>query len=170
MLLSRIELSLPRIALRGLGFWTALGARVLGILGLMAMWHRARLRSTSKLRNFSTAVRRHIEDEGDWFYSSEWWGDQSDGHTVLRSTSDKGNGVVSVVAHHSSRPVPPSTFIYMCLLCVYLIVYWLNGLISIISPQNFECSVYFQWWNSYGYFLLSFEVANFNEYLSIPTL
>ncbi|XP_034684715.1 uncharacterized protein LOC117913786 isoform X1 [Vitis riparia] len=70
----------------------------------MAMWHRARLCSTSKLRNFSTAVRQHIEDEGDWFYSSEWWGDQSDGHTVLRSTSDKGNGVVSVVAHHSSRP------------------------------------------------------------------
>ncbi|RVW20952.1 hypothetical protein CK203_107836 [Vitis vinifera] len=30
----------------------------------MAMWHRARLCSTSKLRNFSTAVRQHIEDEG----------------------------------------------------------------------------------------------------------
>ncbi|GMN53322.1 hypothetical protein TIFTF001_022449 [Ficus carica] len=65
------------------------------------MWRRA----GQSLRRFSTAVRRRIEDEGDWFYASEWWGTgQSDGHTVLRSTSDKGNGVVSVVAFPSSRP------------------------------------------------------------------
>lgn len=65
------------------------------------MWSRA----GQSLRRFSTAVRRRIEDEGDWFYASEWWGTgQSDGHTVLRSTSDKGNGVVSVVAFPSSRP------------------------------------------------------------------
>ncbi|KAK9288173.1 hypothetical protein L1049_016622 [Liquidambar formosana] len=68
------------------------------------MWQRARLSSSLNLRRFSTATRRRIEDEGDWFYSSEWWGNNSDGHTVLRSTSDKGNGVVSVVAHPSSRP------------------------------------------------------------------
>lgn len=57
-------------------------------------------------RGFSTAVRRplRIQDEGDWFYSREWWGTESDGHTVFRSVSDKGNGVVSVVAFPSSRP------------------------------------------------------------------
>ncbi|KAK2967908.1 hypothetical protein RJ640_010518 [Escallonia rubra] len=57
------------------------------------------------LRQFSTAIRRTIQDEGDWFYSSEWWGSGSHGgHTVFRSTSDKGNGVVSVLAYPSSRP------------------------------------------------------------------
>jgi hypothetical protein len=46
-----------------------------------------------------------LEDEGDWLYASEWWGSTSDeGKTVLRSTSGKGNGVVSVTAHPSSRP------------------------------------------------------------------
>ncbi|KAF5941953.1 hypothetical protein HYC85_019595 [Camellia sinensis] len=65
------------------------------------MWMRSRL----SLRRFSTAIRRRIEDEGDWCYSSEWWGNEFDGHTVLRSTSDKGNGVVSVVAYPSSRPI-----------------------------------------------------------------
>ncbi|KAL7209843.1 hypothetical protein ACSBR1_031415 [Camellia fascicularis] len=64
------------------------------------MWMRSRL----SLRRFCTAIRRRIEDEGDWCYSSEWWGNEFDGHTVLRSTSDKGNGVVSVVAYPSSRP------------------------------------------------------------------
>ncbi|TKY53667.1 hypothetical protein E2542_SST25208 [Spatholobus suberectus] len=68
------------------------------------MWRRARAGS-SYLRRFSTAVRRRAEDEGDWLYSSEWWGsDSDDGHSVLRSTSGKGNGVVSVVAYPSSRP------------------------------------------------------------------
>ncbi|KAM0988906.1 hypothetical protein FF1_012904 [Malus domestica] len=37
-------------------------------------------------------------------YASEWWGEKSEGHTVLRSTSDKGNGVVSVVTYPSSKP------------------------------------------------------------------
>lgn len=55
-------------------------------------------------RRFSTANRRHIEDEGDWCYSPEWWGNNSDGQTVFRSTSDRGNGVVSVIAYPSSRP------------------------------------------------------------------
>ncbi|PON94848.1 S-adenosyl-L-methionine-dependent methyltransferase [Trema orientale] len=70
------------------------------------MWRRAGWSSGWNLRQLSTAVRRRIEDEGDWFYSSEWWGTESDGdgHTVLRSTSDKGNGVVSVIAYPSSRP------------------------------------------------------------------
>lgn len=122
-ILSRIDLSLLWIALRGLGFWIALGARVLGSSGFMAIWHRERLRSTRKLRSFCTAVRRHIEDEGDWFYSSEWWGDHSDGQTVLRSTSDKGNGVVSVLAHHSSRPVPFSPFTFTCLF-ICLLIEW----------------------------------------------
>ncbi|KAJ6318801.1 hypothetical protein OIU76_014202 [Salix suchowensis] len=65
------------------------------------MWHRARLIST---RQLCTATRRRINDEGDWFYSSEWWGTGTDGHTVFRSTSDKGNGIVSVLAYPSSRP------------------------------------------------------------------
>ncbi|PSS35636.1 Methyltransferase-like protein [Actinidia chinensis var. chinensis] len=64
------------------------------------MWKRMRL----SLRRFSTATRRRVEDEGDWCYSSEWWGNESDGHTVLRSISEKGNGVVSVIAYPSSRP------------------------------------------------------------------
>ncbi|KAK3187684.1 hypothetical protein Dsin_027245 [Dipteronia sinensis] len=68
------------------------------------MWHRAWRSSIWNLRRFCTATRRRIIDEGDWIYSSEWWGTQSDGHTVLRSTSDNGNGVVSVVAYPSSRP------------------------------------------------------------------
>lgn len=69
------------------------------------MWRGARVVS-GYLRRFSTAVRRRMEDEGDWLYSSEWWGsDSDDGHSVLRSTSGKGNGVVAVVAYPSSRPV-----------------------------------------------------------------
>ncbi|KAK9160263.1 hypothetical protein Syun_006604 [Stephania yunnanensis] len=57
-------------------------------------------------RGFSSSIRQtHVEDEGDWCYSSEWWGkDSGDGDTVLRSFSDKGNGAVSVVAYPSSRP------------------------------------------------------------------
>ncbi|CAK7327316.1 unnamed protein product [Dovyalis caffra] len=65
------------------------------------MWPRPRLISTRRL---CTATRRRILDEGDWFYSSEWWGTCTDGHTVFRSTSDKGNGIVSVLAYPSSRP------------------------------------------------------------------
>lgn len=60
--------------------------------------------STWGIRRFSTALRRRIEDEGDWIYASEWWGTESDGQTVLQSVSDKGNGVVSVLAYPSSRP------------------------------------------------------------------
>ncbi|PHU21542.1 hypothetical protein BC332_06649 [Capsicum chinense] len=55
-------------------------------------------------RSLSTAIRQRIEDEGDWFYSSEWWAPTSAGDTVFRSISDDGNGVVSVVACPSSRP------------------------------------------------------------------
>uniref|UniRef100_A0A1J3IDV4 Methyltransferase-like protein 13 n=1 Tax=Noccaea caerulescens TaxID=107243 RepID=A0A1J3IDV4_NOCCA len=45
-----------------------------------------------------------VKDEGDWSYSPEWWDPHDGGHTVSRSTSVKGNGVVSVVAHPSSLP------------------------------------------------------------------
>ncbi|KAI4318169.1 hypothetical protein L6164_025972 [Bauhinia variegata] len=68
------------------------------------MWRRAGISSKSWLRRLSTAQRRHAEDEGDWLYSSEWWGTDSEGHIVLRATSGKGNGVVSVIAYPSSRP------------------------------------------------------------------
>ncbi|XP_015086722.1 uncharacterized protein LOC107029791 [Solanum pennellii] len=58
-----------------------------------------------QLRRLSTAIRQTVEDEGDWLYSSEWWGTTSGGgDTVFRSISDKGNGVVSVVAYPSSKP------------------------------------------------------------------
>ncbi|KAM1232288.1 hypothetical protein ACFX13_042861 [Malus domestica] len=78
--------------------------RVFHFLRGTAMWRRAGLSSGLNLRKLSTAVRRCIEDEGDWSYASEWRGEESEGHTVLRSTSDKGNGVVSVVAYPSSKP------------------------------------------------------------------
>lgn len=57
-------------------------------------------------RRLCTAAPRWIEDEGDWFYSSEWLGSESEinNNTVFRSNSDKGNGVVSVLTHPSSRP------------------------------------------------------------------
>lgn len=69
------------------------------------MWRGARWSSKSIARRLYTVTRRRIEDEGDWAYSSEWWGTDFGGQTVLRSISDKGNGVVSVVAYPSSRPV-----------------------------------------------------------------
>lgn len=58
------------------------------------------------VRRFSEGTRRRIEDEGDWFYASEWWGNDHEGDapSVFRSTSEKGNGVVSVLAYPSSRP------------------------------------------------------------------
>ncbi|KAL1219999.1 hypothetical protein V5N11_028807 [Cardamine amara subsp. amara] len=56
----------------------------------------------SYVRHFSG--RDIVKDEGDWFYSPEWWDPNNDGHTVSRSTSAKGNGVVSVVSHPSSLP------------------------------------------------------------------
>ncbi|KAB1219342.1 hypothetical protein CJ030_MR3G001175 [Morella rubra] len=67
------------------------------------MWRRL-TSAWNVRRGFSSAVRRRVEDEGDWSYSSEWWGTESDGNTVFRSISDKGNGVVSVVAYPSSQP------------------------------------------------------------------
>ncbi|XP_038724271.1 uncharacterized protein LOC120015790 isoform X2 [Tripterygium wilfordii] len=70
----------------------------------MVLWRRPRVSPVSNIRRLCTALRRCVEDEGDWFYSSEWWGTDSDGHTIIRSTSDKGNGVVSVLAYPSSRP------------------------------------------------------------------
>lgn len=71
------------------------------------MWRRAGFSSKKGIRRLSTAVRRNVDDEGDWSYASEWWGgDGADGgHTVFRSASDHGNGVVSVVAYPCSRPV-----------------------------------------------------------------
>ncbi|XP_061992312.1 uncharacterized protein LOC133710292 [Rosa rugosa] len=65
------------------------------------MWRR---RAGWNIRKLSTAIRRRINDEGDWSYASEWWGTESDGRIVLRSTSDKGNGVVSVAAFPASNP------------------------------------------------------------------
>ncbi|GAB2295303.1 hypothetical protein Dimus_029476 [Dionaea muscipula] len=74
------------------------------------MWRRSRPRLIFGLapRRLSTAVQRRILDEGDWSYSSEWWGNDSDvhSHTVFRGTSDKGNGVVSVLGYPCSRPSP----------------------------------------------------------------
>lgn len=74
-----------------------------------SMINKAKSNLSSNLRRFSTAIRRRIEDEGDWFYSSEWWGTGagagSEGQTVFRAVSDKGNGVVSVLAYPSSKPV-----------------------------------------------------------------
>ncbi|KAL8048277.1 hypothetical protein ABFX02_07G053500 [Erythranthe guttata] len=70
------------------------------------MFNSARLNLKSSLRRYSTAInRRRIEDEGDWFYSSEWWDSgSSNSRTVFRQVSDTGNGVVSVLAHPSSKP------------------------------------------------------------------
>nr|QTZ19417.1 S-adenosyl-L-methionine-dependent methyltransferases superfamily [Bixa orellana] len=70
------------------------------------MLPRAGLSWRRHARRLCTAVRPRIEDEGDWFYSSEWWGSDFESHSraVLRSTSEKGNGVVSVFAYPSSRP------------------------------------------------------------------
>ncbi|KAK4425418.1 hypothetical protein Salat_1735800 [Sesamum alatum] len=70
------------------------------------MFKLVRFSQKSRLRRFSTAInRRHIEDEGDWFYSSEWWGgDSSNSQTVFRENSHSGNGVVSVLAHPCSKP------------------------------------------------------------------
>ncbi|KAL2486794.1 S-adenosyl-L-methionine-dependent methyltransferase superfamily protein [Abeliophyllum distichum] len=69
------------------------------------MFNLARFSLKRNLRRFSTAINRRIEDEGDWFYSSEWWrSGSSNGNTVFRGISDKGNGVVTVLAHPSSKP------------------------------------------------------------------
>ncbi|XP_004296411.1 PREDICTED: uncharacterized protein LOC101314740 [Fragaria vesca subsp. vesca] len=69
------------------------------------MWRRRPgLRAVRNLRQLSTAIRRRITDEGNWSYASEWWGTESDGRVVLRSTSEKGNGVVSVAAFPASKP------------------------------------------------------------------
>ncbi|KAG6515451.1 uncharacterized protein LOC121970995 [Zingiber officinale] len=70
------------------------------------MWRLALRKSRSGVRRLcsssSAAVRGLPTDEGDWAYADEWWGDG--GHTVFRSASEHGNGVVSVVSHPSSRP------------------------------------------------------------------
>ena len=77
--------------------------QILREFGVM-VWRRSRWAWNFR-RRFSTAIRQRIEDEGDWSFSSEWWGSESHGHTVLRSSSEKGNGVVSVLAFPSSKPV-----------------------------------------------------------------
>ncbi|KAI4365353.1 hypothetical protein MLD38_021345 [Melastoma candidum] len=48
---------------------------------------------TAPRRLLQAEATRHFEDEGDWSYSSEWWGATSpgDGHTLFRSVSDMGN-------------------------------------------------------------------------------
>lgn len=68
----------------------------------------------SSLRRFSTAInRRHIEDEGNWLYSSEWWvANSSSSRTVFRENSRHGNGVVSVISHPCSKPVRLYTHLY----------------------------------------------------------
>ncbi|XP_039048735.1 uncharacterized protein LOC120189545 [Hibiscus syriacus] len=74
------------------------------------MWSRAGSRwiCNTLRRLVSGGEARRILDEGDWIYSPEWWGSESqsefNGNTVFRSVSDKGNGVVSVLAYPSSRP------------------------------------------------------------------
>ncbi|KAG8369800.1 hypothetical protein BUALT_Bualt14G0051300 [Buddleja alternifolia] len=70
------------------------------------MLNIARLGTKWKLPRFSTAVKRRlIEDDGHWFYSSEWLEDgSSNSHTVFREASHHGNGVVSVLSHPSSKP------------------------------------------------------------------
>lgn len=90
---------------------------------------------SSNLRRFSTAIRRHIEDEGDWFYSSEWWGSgsSSDGQTVFRALSDKGNGVVSVLAYPSSKPVQLPLY----LLSLYFFQNWLKGFLKKIVVMTY---------------------------------
>lgn len=74
------------------------------------------------VRRFSDGTRRRIEDEGDWFYASEWWGNDhdSDAHTVFRSISEKGNGVVSVLTYPSSRPVSLSLALPNYAICLNL--------------------------------------------------
>ncbi|KAI4371919.1 hypothetical protein MLD38_010214 [Melastoma candidum] len=61
---------------------------------------------TAPRRLLQAQATRHVDDEGDWSYSSEWWGTGSpgDGHTLFRSVSDMGNGIVSVVAYPCSTP------------------------------------------------------------------
>lgn len=80
--------------------WVYLALIMLSGARLSCRWSRRRL---------STTARRFPEDEGDWFYSSEWWGSdiepESHGNSVLRSSSSDGNGVVSVLAYPSSRPL-----------------------------------------------------------------
>ncbi|KAL4386475.1 hypothetical protein GQ457_09G022240 [Hibiscus cannabinus] len=75
------------------------------------MWSRAGsswICNTRRRRFFTGGAPRRIVDEGDWLYSPEWWGSESESefneNTVFRSVSDKGNGVVSVLAYPSSRP------------------------------------------------------------------
>ncbi|GMI69875.1 hypothetical protein like AT4G13330 [Hibiscus trionum] len=74
------------------------------------MWSRAGSSwiCNTRRRLFTGGAPRRIVDEGDWLYSPEWWGSDSEsefnGNTVFRSVSDKGNGVVSVLAYPTSRP------------------------------------------------------------------
>ncbi|CAM8927106.1 unnamed protein product [Rhodiola kirilowii] len=74
----------------------------------MWRWGRRSSRECGEaLRRFHSNARRKIEDEGDWRFAKEWWGlrGQPEGHTVFRSRSSQGNGIVSVVSHPSSTPV-----------------------------------------------------------------
>ncbi|WCJ24121.1 S-adenosyl-L-methionine-dependent methyltransferases superfamily protein [Euphorbia peplus] len=73
------------------------------------MWRRGVVVSPKwkKTRQFCTAAAfGRTKDEGDWSYSSEWWGAnyEAEGHSVLRCISDQGNGVVSIHAYPSSIP------------------------------------------------------------------
>ncbi|KAG9137489.1 hypothetical protein Leryth_016785 [Lithospermum erythrorhizon] len=68
------------------------------------MLNATKLILKSNLRRGFSSTSRLIDDEGDWRYSSEWWTRKEDSRTVFSQVSDKGNGVVSVVSHPSSKP------------------------------------------------------------------
>ncbi|XP_020529104.1 uncharacterized protein LOC18444231 isoform X2 [Amborella trichopoda] len=77
-------------------------------MSLSSVWRRIRLFSpfVPPLRfcsYSSSSLVNDLKDEGDWFYSSEWWPTMG-GQTVFQSTSYKGNGIVTVAAYPSSRP------------------------------------------------------------------
>ncbi|MQL81321.1 hypothetical protein Taro_013795 [Colocasia esculenta] len=70
------------------------------------MWRQGARAIRRSFRGYSAAARRQIEDEGDWRFAPEWWEPESGGLNVFQQHSSHGNGLVSVVAHPSSRPAP----------------------------------------------------------------
>lgn len=104
---------------------------------------RRRNRRVRNLRSLSTqpwATRLTTKDEGDWSYSSEWWETTPDSRTILRSTSEHGNGVVSVVAHPCSTPDAPQ---WRCM------EHWLQRRYAEINPGNEKNGIFrvlgYQW-------------------------
>lgn len=88
---------------------------------------KLKVSSLSYIRRLTSSSPRRIEDEGDWFYSSEWWDSADDENTVFRGVSDKGNGVVSVVASPSSRPTENQW---------YKTANWLGQRYAELHPRN----------------------------------